>query len=134
VRSGQRKSGDAVVERRRRPAGWRVTGGAIRRAKRGAGRGVHGIVRLLPGGQMALRISAICRRDRQIVIVVDVAQIAGHVGVPARQREPGRAVVKRRGGPTDRSMAGRAIRRRKRSPGRGVDGIGGGLPGSQMAL
>ena len=87
VRSGQGEPGDAVIERRRGPAGRRMASGAIRRGKSGAGSGVHRIIRLLPGGQMALRVSAIGRRDRQSVVVVDVARSAGHVGVPVGQQE-----------------------------------------------
>ena len=87
VRSGQRKPGRAVIERRRRPAHRRVAGRAVGRGERRSGRGVHRIIGLLPGRQMALRISAIGRRDRQRVIVVDVAGGAGHVGMAIGQQE-----------------------------------------------
>ena len=72
---------------------------------------------------MALRVAAIGRRDRQIVVVVDVAQIAGHVGMPAGQQEPGRAVVECCRRPTDRRVAGRAVCSRKSRPGRRMNGI-----------
>ena len=62
---------------------------------------------------MALRISAIGRRDRQGIVVVDVARSAGHIGVPVGQQETGRAVVECRCGPTSRCVAGRAIRKCK---------------------
>ena len=92
-----------------------------------------GVVRLLPGRQVALRVAAIGRRDRQGIVVVDVAQIAGHVGMPVGQQETGRAVVECRCGPTSRGVACRAIRKRKGRPGRWVHGIRGLLPGCQVA-
>ena len=58
------------------------------------------IIRLLPGGQMASRVPAVGRRDRQSEIVVDVAIRAGHdfTGrghlVRIRQRETRRTVIK----------------------------------------
>jgi hypothetical protein len=58
VRSGQRKSGDAVVERCTIPTCGGVTVGAIPHRERCAGTGMHRIVGSLPSGQMALRISA----------------------------------------------------------------------------
>jgi hypothetical protein len=42
---------------------------------------MHRIGRGLPGRQMATRVAAVRRRDRQVVIIVDVAGSAGHVGV-----------------------------------------------------
>jgi hypothetical protein len=133
VCSGQGKPGNAVIESRRGPAGGRMASGTVRRGKSGAGSGMHGIIGLLPSGQMALRVAAIGRRNRQIVVVVDVAQIAGHVGMPAGQQETGRAVVKRCRRPTDRRMARRAVCRRKSRTSRWVDGIIRLLPGRQMA-
>jgi hypothetical protein len=62
---------------------------------------VHGIFRLLPGRQVARRVPAIGRSDCQIVIIVDVAGGAGHIGVTIGQREPCGAVVKYRRTPTD---------------------------------
>ena len=56
-------------------------------------------VGLLPGRQMASGISAIGRSYRQTVVVVDVAQIAGHVGMAVSQREPGCAVIEDARGP-----------------------------------
>lgn len=60
----QCKSGDAVIERRSSPACRGVAGGAIGRRKSRSGCGVHRGSGLLPGGQVALRISAIGRRNR----------------------------------------------------------------------
>jgi hypothetical protein len=133
VCSGQRKPGDAVIERRRGPAGCRMASGTICRGKSGAGSGVHGIIGLLPSGQMALRVPAIGRGNRQIVVVIEVAQIAGHVGMPAGQQETGRAVVECCRRPTDRRMAGRAVCSRKSRTSRRMDRIIGLLPRRQMA-
>ncbi len=105
VRSGERKSGHAVIERGRVPARCRVAGGAVRGRKGCARRRVHGIIRLLPCGQMALRIAAIGGGNRQTVVVVDVAEIAGHVGVPVGQGEAGRAVIEHACGPGGNRVA-----------------------------
>jgi hypothetical protein len=59
-----------------------MASGTIRRSKGGPGRRVHRIIRSLPGGQMALRISAIHRHNRQSIVVVDVAQGASYASVP----------------------------------------------------
>ena len=79
---------------------------------------MNGIVRLLPSRQVAPRVSAISRRNRQIVIVVDVTQSAGHIRVPIGEQEPRRAVVECCCRPTHCRVAGRAIRKRKRRSGR----------------
>ena len=129
MRSSQRKSCDAVVERRRGPACRRMASGAVRRGKRGSGRGVHRIIRLLPGGQVTLRVSAIGRRDRQIIVVIRVAQIAGYARVTAGQRESRGAVVKRCRCPTGGRVTSRAVRSRKSSAGRRMHRICGCLPG-----
>jgi hypothetical protein len=120
VCSGQSKSGDAVIERRSSPTGCRVAGRTVCRGKGRTCSGMHGIIRILPIGQMALRVSAIGRRDRQIVVVIDVAQIAGHVGVPVGQREPGRSVIEDSCRPCGDRVAGRARRRGRRESGRNV--------------
>ena len=54
---------------------------------------MHGIISLLPRCQMALRISAIRRLDRQAVVPVDMAKSALHVGVTIRQQETRGAVI-----------------------------------------
>jgi hypothetical protein len=67
------------------------------------------IIRLLPGRQMASRVPAIGRRSRQVVVVIDVAGSARHVGMPIGQREPRQRMVKVGGLPcVNRSMAGLA--------------------------
>ena len=114
VRSGQRKSGNAMIERRGVPTLRRMASGTICRRKRRSGCGVHRIIRLLPGRQMALGVPAIGRGDRQRIVVIDVAQIASHVGVAIGQLEAGRAVVKNSRRPCGNRVARRASRSRRR--------------------
>ena len=54
---------------------------------------MRGIVGLLPGGQVALRIAAVGRSDRQIVIVADMAERARHIGMAIGEQKPGRTVI-----------------------------------------
>ena len=117
MRSGQGETGNAVVEGCSAPACRRVAMRTICRRKRGARSGMHGSVGLLPGRQMATRVTAVRRGDRQTVVVVDVAQIAGHVRMPVGQQESRRAVIEDCGRPTDRRVARRTIRQCKRRPG-----------------
>ena len=51
------------------------------------------IVGLLPSDQMAAGIAAIGRRNRQMVIIADVAQSAGHIGVPGGERKSRNSVI-----------------------------------------
>jgi len=97
-----------------------MASGTVGCGKGGSGSRVDGVVCLLPGGQMALRVAAIGRRDRQGIVVVDVAQIAGHVGVPIGQQEPGRAVIKDSRSPSCNRVASRASRCGRGEPGRDV--------------
>jgi hypothetical protein len=94
---------------------------------------VHRIIRGLPSGQMAAGISAIGWSNRQIIIVVDVARCAGHVGVPIGQQESRRGVIKDCRSPSRGVVARGALRRCERWPGSGMYGIGGRLPSAQMA-
>ncbi len=73
---------------------------------------MHWIVGLLPGRQVAARIAAVGRCGRQRIIVIDVAQIAGHVGVTIGEQEAGGAVVENSRGPSSDRMARRASRSR----------------------
>jgi len=109
VRASQRETGGAVVERSGVPAFGGVAGRAIRRLKSGPRGRVHRIIRLLPGRQMASRVPALRRRDRQSVIVVDMARSAGHVGVPVGQQEARRAVIEDRRGPRNCVVACGAV-------------------------
>jgi|HubBroStandDraft_6_1064221.scaffolds.fasta_scaffold460555_1 hypothetical protein len=134
VRSRQSKPGGAVVERGPSPAGCGMTSGAVRRGKSGTGSGVHGIIRLLPSREVALRVSAIGRGNRQTVVVVSVAEGASHICMSIGQKEPSRAVVERCRRPTHRIVASRAVCNHKGRAGGWVDRIRGLLPGRQMAL
>lgn len=127
--SGQGKPGDAVIECRPGPTGCRVASGAIRRGESRAGSGVNRSSRLLPGGQMALRVAAIGRGNRQTVVVVDVAKGASDICMAIGQEETGRAVVESRRRPAHRIVAGRAVCNRKGRAGRRMDGIIRLLPG-----
>ena len=94
---------------------------------------MHGIVGLLPVGQVATRITAVGGGDLQIVIVVDVALCAGHVGVTIRQRESGARVVKGGGVPTRVVVAGAAGSQWESLGGTRVRRIVRLLPGGQVA-
>ena len=77
VRTRQRPARSGVVECYVGPQCWAVAGRTIRGRKGSSRRRVRWIVGLLPGRQMAPRISAVIRLNRQIVIVVDVTVRAG---------------------------------------------------------
>jgi len=86
VRAGQRPAGCAVIEDRRVPRDGVMASGAIRGGERCSRGWVRRIVCRLPGGQVALRIPAVRRRDRQGVIVIDVAGRAGRYFAPVRDK------------------------------------------------
>ena len=100
VRTHQGPARSAVVEGRGGPRDGAVTCRAVRRRKRRSGRRVRGIIRRLPGRQVAARIPAVRRRNRQRVVIVDVAIRAGRDFTRRRhlvrigQRETRRAVIK----------------------------------------
>lgn len=71
---------------------------------------MHGIICLLPRRQMALRIAAIARRDRQIVVIVDMANRASHIRMAIGQEESSRAVIELGVQPIVKRMAARAVR------------------------
>jgi len=73
MRIRQWEAGHGVIEGRRSPRNRVVTGGAVRHAESRACRGMHGVIRLLPGRQVASRVSAVRCRDIQAVIVIDMA-------------------------------------------------------------
>jgi hypothetical protein len=66
---------------------------------------MHRVIRLLPGGQVALRISAFRRRNLQIVVAVDMAGRTSHVSVAVRQRESRSVMIELRSQPTVERMA-----------------------------
>jgi hypothetical protein len=88
---------------------------------------------LLPCGEMALRVSAIGGGNLQIVVVVDVAGSAGHVGVSVRQQKSGRAVVECGAQPAVKFVAALAVAGGERRASAGVHWIGGVLPILQVA-
>ena len=73
VRPHQRKSSCGVVEGCCTPGNCVVAGSAVGNAERGSCRCVIGIRRLLPSGQMTTGVAAVRGRNRQAVVVVDVA-------------------------------------------------------------
>lgn len=145
VRIGQREAGGAVIKGGIQEGNGVMAIRAIRRGKRSTGCGVHGIVRSLPatpvvGVQVALRVAAIGRLDRQIVVVVDMAIGAGiHFSSGSQlmriaEREAGGAVIKVRRGPGSCVVARGASGHRENVGRRGMRGIGSLLPGGQVAL
>jgi len=85
VRSCECESRHTVVEGSSIPPFGSMAIGAVSDGKPRAGRRVGGVIGLLPGRQVALRVSAVRRRSRQVVVVVDMAGSAGDIGVPVRQ-------------------------------------------------
>jgi len=94
---------------------------------------VNRIIRLLPRRQVASGRAASRWPNLQIVIVVDVARGAGHVGMTVRQGKSGRAVIECRTQPTVKFVAPLAIAGCERRPGAGMRRIAGVLPILQMA-
>lgn len=74
-----------MIEYRRGPCNCVVARRAVRCCKRRSRRGVRRIIRRLPGRQVALRIPAVRRRNRQAVVVVDVASGARYDFARGRQ-------------------------------------------------
>jgi len=107
---------------------------AIRRGERGSRRSVHRRCGAAPQCQVALRVSTTGRRDLQSVVVIDVALVAGHVGVSIGQQKTGGAVIEVRRSPIDRRVAGRASRNRETSWSHRMRRIICRIPGRQMAL
>src|SRR6516165_10534267 len=110
MRSGERESCNAVIERGCIPTHGGVTDGTIGGGKRRARRRMHGVIGLLPGGQMTARVSAIICRNLQVVVVIDVTGSTRHVGVSVGQQKSRDAVVERSCIPTHRGVANGATR------------------------
>lgn len=85
VAKSKREACGAVIEIGRVPSLGRMAVRAICQGKRGTGGCVHRIVRLLPRSEVASRISAVIRRNLQIVIVVDMARRARNICVAVGQ-------------------------------------------------
>jgi hypothetical protein len=116
VQTGERPTGDGVVEGVVGPGNGIVASRTVCRRESRARRGVRGVIRCLPGGQVAAGVSAIRRLDRQIVVAVEVAICAGrrlaggrHL-VRIHQRETCGAVVKFSVGPRRDRMTTRTSR------------------------
>jgi len=84
VQARQRKARRAVIERRRVPTDRRVARRTIGRRERCTRRGMRRSIGCLPSRQMASRGSTSGRRNRQRIIVVDVAERASHGGMAIR--------------------------------------------------
>ena len=78
VGARQRPPGGAVIEDRCSPRDRIMAGRAVRGRKWRPGSWVRRIIRSLPGRQVALGISAVRRRNRKAVVVVDMARRASH--------------------------------------------------------
>ncbi len=133
MRAGQCEPCRAVVKRRGHPTDGIVARRTIDGSKRCSRSGVHGIIRLLPGRQVATGVAAIGRRSRQCVVVVDVAGSASHIGMAVGEWKTRRAVIERGRSPAYSCMARGAIRDRKRRTGRRMHRIVGLLPCAQVA-
>lgn len=90
----QQESCGAVIERRGCPTHRGVARRTVRQRKRGPSGRMKRIRGLLPGCQMALRVTAIRRSNCQIVVIVNVAGGAGHIGMAVGEQEPRRTVIK----------------------------------------
>ena len=102
----ERETGDAVIEGSGVPTFGGVAGGAVGSGEGRAGRGVRGIVGLLPSGEVATRITAICGSSFQTVVAVDVAGRANHVGMSIGERKAGGTVVEFAISPSGDAVAG----------------------------
>jgi hypothetical protein len=133
MRAGQRETGHAMVKRSRVPAFGGVASRAIRQRKRRTRRGVHRIIGLLPGCKVASRISAGCRGNLQIVIIVDVAGGTGKIRVTVGQKKAGKRVVKTGGVPANCCVAIRAVCHREHGSRTGMNRVVRLLPGGEVA-
>ena len=93
VAVGEGKTGGGVIKDRGVPGNGVVAPGAIAHGKGRTGVGMYWVDGLLPGRQVAARISAIGGRDFQIVIVSDVAGLAWQIGVAVGQEKASDGVI-----------------------------------------
>ena len=126
--TNQSETGNGVIEGSGVPPLGGVAVGTIGRSETGAGSGVNGIGGLLPSGEMATGVAAIGGSNLQIVIVVEMAGSAGHVGVTIGEEETRAAVVKSRGVPADRVVTVGAIGGGEGGTSRRMWRVGGLLP------
>ena len=129
VSVGKKKAGRAVIEDRRVPTDGVMARGAIGSGKGRASGRMRRIVGLLPVGEMAILACA----GREVVIVIDVALLAGNVGMPIGEQEARGAVIEFCPEPAIEAMTALAIGRGKRRTSLGVIRIGGVLPIFEVA-
>jgi len=94
VRAHQRETRGAVIERGTVPPRSGVTICAVGDGKPGPRGGVHGVIGLLPGCEMAAGVPAIGRCDLKSVVVADVAGSTSDSRVFVGERKTGCAVIK----------------------------------------
>ena len=128
----QQEPGGAVVECGGGPRSRRVALRAIRCGKRWSRLRVWWIVGLLPGAQVAAGVTAIVRRNLQIVVVVDVAAGARNIGMASSKRKTGGRMVELGVQERVEVVASLTVCRSKRRPGRSVRRVGGVLPVLQV--
>ena len=133
----ENKTGGAVIEGGCIPAHLIVTGAALRDGKALRRTGVGWIIRLLVRSEVAVRIAAaiVGDRSRQIVVVVDVAGLAGQRSVRAHQGESSVSlVIEGRAEPAIKLLVALlAVCGRERRTSRLVCRVGGLLPILQVA-
>jgi len=123
VRAGEREACRGVVERGDVGPGNGVVAGRAIGSREGRARGrVRRVIGLLPGGQVAAGIAAVGRRDLQVVIAVDVAGGAEHVGMAVGESEAGGTVVEYAVCPSGDGVASGTSRSRGRESCRDVIG------------
>ena len=116
MRVGQRKASRGVIKSRILPGNGVMAVGATSDWKyRGRCR-VLRVGRLLPGREMASRVSAVRRSNLQIIVVADMTARARNIGVPVGQRKADRRgrMVDGDPEPTVEGMAGVASLRELR--------------------
>ena len=110
MRAGQSEACNAVIERGSIPTLRGMAVHTVGSGKGGTRSGVHRIVGLLPGSQVAAGITAIGGSDLEVVVVIDVAGSAEYVGVAVGEREPDGRMVELAIGPRSNGMASGASR------------------------
>ena len=133
VAVGEQEARRGMVEDSVVPTDGVVTLRAVCGGERRARFRVHGIVGLLPGGQVAAGIAAVGGGNLQVVVVIDMAGGTGHVGMAVRERKSRGAVIKRCAQPTVELVTALTIPWCKSGPGGGVIRIRGVLPIFEVA-
>jgi hypothetical protein len=133
MRTGEGPACAAVIEGGVVPRDGVVARGTIWGGKGRSSGGMRRISGLLPCCQVAAGVAAIRRCGLQVVVSIDVARGAGNIGVTIGQQKSGCAVVEGGGCPSDRVVAIRAIRGRKRCACLGMRRTVGLLPGCKVA-